>query len=80
MRPFDWVALGTLIVLSFLALVGCVSVSIIPTELPLPIMPELQFVSSGGTICLSEADANKLSKFLDQLNAFRAAWERLRTP
>ena len=61
-------------------LAGCVSVNIIPTELPLPILPEIQFVSSGDTICLSEADANKLSKYLQQLEAFRAAWERLRAP
>ena len=61
-------------------LAGCISVNVIPTELPLPVMPEIQFVSSEGTICLSEADADKLRKFLDQLNAFRAAWERLRAP
>ena len=63
-----------------LSLVGCVSVNVIPTDLPLPIMPEIQFVSSEGTICLSEADANKLSKYLQQLEAFRSAWERLRAP
>ena len=63
-----------------LSLVGCVSVNVIPTDLPLPIMPEIQFVPSGDTICLSEPDANKLSRYLQQLDAFRQAWERLRTP
>ena len=68
------------VLLASLLLVGCVSVNVIPTELPLPVMPEIQFMSSEGTICLSEADANKLSKYLQQLDAFRAAWERLRAP
>ena len=66
--------------LTSLLLGGCVSLSIIPTELPLPVMPEIQFVPSGDTICLSTTDANKLSKYLQQLEAFRAAWERLRAP
>ena len=59
-------------------LAGCVSVQVIPTELPLPIMPEMQFVSREGTICLSEPDANKLLRYFQQLDAFRKAWERLR--
>ena len=78
MRPFDWVVLGTLIVLSFLVLVGCVSVNVVPTALPLPAAPELTFTAETGLICLSEGDANQLRKYFDQLNAFRAAWERLR--
>lgn len=79
MRPFDWVVLGTLIVLVFLVLVGCVSVNVVPTALPLPEMPELQFSPSGDAICLSEADAHKLNIYFRQLDAFRHAWERLRS-
>ena len=60
------------------SLASCVSVQVIPTELPLPIMPEMQFVSREGTICLSEPDANKLLRYLQQLDVFRKAWERLR--
>ena len=63
-----------------LGLAGCVSVNVIPTALPLPEAPELTFISQTEQICLSEADANKLSKYLQQLEAFRAAWERLRAP
>ena len=80
MRPFDWVVLGTLIVLVFLVLVGCVNVQVVPTALPLPEAPELTFKSCPPDICLSEQDANKLDKYLRQLNAFREAWERLRAP
>ena len=78
MRAFDWVGLGTLIVLSVLVLVGCVSVNVVPTALPLPEAPEILFVPSDGLVCLSESEANSLGKYFDQLNAFRAAWERLR--
>ena len=71
------------ILLTGILLVGlasCVSVRVIPTELPLPIIPDVQFVSREGTICLSEPDANKLLRYLQQLDAFRKAWERLRDP
>lgn len=67
------------VLLAGLLLAGCVSVNVIPTALPLPEAPELTFISQTGQICLSEADANKLGKYLDQLNAFRHSWERLRT-
>ena len=63
-----------------LGLAGCVSVNVIPTALPLPEAPEVTFISQTGQICLSEADANKLGKYLDSINAFRSAWERLRAP
>ena len=65
--------------LASLLLGACVSVNVIPTALPLPEAPELMFISQTGQICLSEADANKLGKYLDSLNAFRAVWNRLRT-
>lgn len=61
-----------------LLLSACVSVNVIPTDLPLPIMPAVQFVSSQDTVCLSEPDANKLLHYFQQLEAFRQAWERLR--
>ena len=67
-----------LVSMLFVSLASCVSVQVIPTELPLPIMPEMQFVSREGTICLSEPDANKLLRYFQQLDAFRKAWERLR--
>ena len=69
-----------LVSILLVSLAGCVSVQVIPTELPLPIMPEMQFVSREGTICLSEPDANKLLRYFQQLDAFRKAWERLRDP
>ena len=64
--------------LASLLLGGCISLQIIPTSLPLPEAPELMFLSQTEQICLSEADANKLGKYLDSLNAFRAVWNRLR--
>ena len=64
--------------LASLLLGACVSVNVVPTALPLPEAPELTFASQGGQVCLSESDANKLGKYLDSLNAFRSAWERLR--
>lgn len=69
-----------LVSILLVSLAGCVSVQVIPTELPLPIMPEMQFVPREGTICLSEPDANKLLRYFQQLDAFRKAWERLRDP
>ena len=78
MRPWDWVVLGTLIVLVAILMMACVSVNVIPTALPLPEAPALTFKSCPPDICLSEPDANNLRKYLDQLNAFRHAWERLR--
>ena len=78
MKPFDWIVLGTLIVLIFLALTGCVSVNVVPTELPLPIRPTMTFTAGVNQVCLSEPDANKLLHYFQQLDAFQAAWERLR--
>ena len=59
-------------------LAGCFSIAVVPSELPLPVAPEMQFMSHEGTICLSDQDADKLRKYLDQLNAYRYAQERLR--
>ena len=72
--------LTILVVLIGMLLTSCISLNVVPTALPLPEAPELTFISQTGQICLSEEDANKLNRYLQQLNAFRAAWERLRAP
>ena len=67
------------LVLLLVVSAGCVSVNVIPTDLPLPQAPELHFDLVGGSsICLDQTDANKLRRYFDELNAFRHAWERLR--
>lgn len=76
-RHVAWMLLASLLLVS---LAGCVSVNVVPTALPLPEAPDLTFLSQTGQICLSEADANQLGKYLDSINAFRQAWERLRAP
>ena len=68
------------LLLASLLLGACVSVNVIPTALPLPEFPELTFKSCPPDICLSEQDANRLNKYLQQMEAFRSAWERLRAP
>lgn len=79
-NPLKGKSLLACLLLAVLLLAGCISVNVVPTALPLPEAPELTFISQTGQICLSEADANKLNKFLQQLDAFRHAWERLRAP
>ena len=69
-----WLAvlLGGCLILS-----GCVSVHLIPTELPLPERPDIVFRSVPPDICLDEPGANKLLRYFQELDAFRRAWKRL---
>ena len=72
--------LTILVVLIGMLLTSCISLNVVPTALPLPEAPELTFKSCPPDICLSEQDANRLNKYLQQMEAFRSAWERLRAP
>jgi hypothetical protein len=59
-----------------LLLTGCVHVAYEPA-LEMPERPKLHWTICGEKqLCLSEADADKLAKFLDKLNAFEAARQR----
>lgn len=62
-----------------LGLAGCISLNIIPTDLPLPQSPQIAFKSCGPDICLTPTDANRLDRYFQEMAAFRGAWERLRT-
>jgi len=56
---------------------GCVHVAQEPL-LPLPERPKIRFfLCDTDKVCLSQADADLLAKFLDQLNAFEAGRQRL---
>ena len=56
---------------------GCVRVAYEP-ELEMPERPKLHWTVCGEKqLCLSDADADKLAKFLDKLNAFGAARQRM---
>lgn len=77
MRPWDWVVLGILAVLIVLALTGCSNIQVVPTALPLPEAPEIVFKSCPPDVCLSESDANKLDRYFQALETFRATWQRL---
>lgn len=75
-----WAEWGILAVVFFvvaLALFGCVSLTILPTALPLPEAPDLTFQSFQGMICVSEADANTLNHYWQEMAEFRKAWQRL---
>ncbi|OFV86872.1 MAG: hypothetical protein A3J75_00140 [Acidobacteria bacterium RBG_16_68_9] len=68
------------IALIFLCLTigGCAWVRPVPTRLPFPSPPAISFHrGSEDDICLSEEEAAKLGRWLDQVRAFRHAWERL---
>ena len=61
-----------------LLLGGCVSVSAQEPALPFPQAPTMTFMlDQDGDICMSQADANLLSKWKGKLDAFEAARERL---
>lgn len=61
--------------LAGLLLGGCVHV--VNDALPMPARPALTFFLCAPHVCLTEADADRLAKWLDQLNAFAAARERV---
>lgn len=52
-----------------------------PVALPFPETPKLHFTcpAGSGQCWLSQDDANKLAKYLDELRAFQRARERLLT-
>ncbi|HJR01816.1 MAG TPA: hypothetical protein VKA83_09305 [Methylomirabilota bacterium] len=72
------IAAGALILATILAgiLVGCVHVALEP-ELPLPVRPKIKFFRQQGNVCMTEDEADQLGKFADELDAFKAARERL---
>ena len=56
---------------------GCVSVQVEPL-LPFPDPPALQWTVCQPTkVCLSDADGDRLSKWLDKIRAYRAAIRRM---
>lgn len=63
-----------------LALSACATGIREPVGLPFPESPPLAWTVSrtGESVCLSVEDGGRLLKFMDQINAFRHAWERLR--
>ena len=65
----------TVAVISLL-LFGCVHVGVTP-DLPFPNAPELLFSPAGENICLGETQANNLTKYLEELHAYRQAVHRL---
>lgn len=66
------------ILMAFLCtlLAGCVTVAYEPA-LPMPERPKLHFFLCEPNVCLSQEDADKLAKYLDKLNAFDAARQRM---
>ena len=61
-----------------LGLVGCARWRSEPAELPFPDPPAVHFFLCGADhVCLSQADADRLAKWMDKLRAFQAARERL---
>ena len=58
-------------------LTGCVRVAYEPS-LPFPEKPAWRFfLCDTDKVCLTQADANKLNKWLDKVEAFRAGRSRL---
>jgi len=74
-------AVASLIILALVMfLTGCTTVQVM-AGMPLPPAPQITFqsckVAEVATICLSEADANALRVWMDQLNAYSHAVKRL---
>lgn len=61
--------------LAALLLTSCVRVAYEPA-LEMPPRPAIHFNMCGELVCLSQADADKLAKYLDKMNAFEAARQR----
>lgn len=71
-------ALGCCLLLLLLA--GCARWRPEPVALPFPDPPALTWRACGEEVCLSRAEADRLAEWLDAVNAFRHARERLRPP
>jgi hypothetical protein len=71
-------AAGALILAAIIGglLAGCVSVVQEPA-IPMPARPPITFFLQQGNVCMSQDDADALSKFADELDAFSAARDRL---
>lgn len=61
-----------------LALSGCVTVKVAAPILPPPEWPTVTWEACAPQrVCLSEADGNKVNRFIDQLSAYQHALARL---
>lgn len=67
----------TALVLLAVLLGGCPLHVIQEPPLEMPPRPAIQFSLCGDRVCLSQADADQLLKYLDKLDAFAAARTRL---
>lgn len=63
-----------------LSLTACASFRPLPTDLPFPHQPTLFWTLKEQSVCLSESDANKYRRWVDELSAFDHAWKRLGKP
>lgn len=66
-----WLILGLAVLLG-----GCPLHVWQEPPLPMPARPTISFALVDGRVCLSQADAAELAKYLDKLNAFDAARQR----
>lgn len=71
-RP--WIAC---VVLAGSLLVSCSRWLPQPTSLPFPEPPEVHPTYQDGQVCLPEEEAAALGAWVDKVNLFRHAWERL---
>ena len=75
-RIVNWLLLMLWLIAIGILVFGCVSVAV-PTDLRLPAFPNLTFISRYETVCLLEPDADKLLRYLEEVEAFRESWQRL---
>jgi hypothetical protein len=68
------------LILGVLLLGGCAFWRGEPTALRFPEPPAIGFYDADGAVCMTGSDADRLARWLDELNAFRRARERLSGP